>query len=81
MHTTYVNALRNYKINGQLRPDCELRVEPEVDEGEASDPNVTSLQLFSRETGDPLAGQIVLDPTGVRELHAALTERLGELPV
>lgn len=80
MRTAYIRLTRFWPRSGAgVNTNAEVQLEPRPDEDAMTDNRVTSLQVFSRRTGDPIGGLLVFDRDQLAELHTAIGERLAEL--
>jgi hypothetical protein len=80
LDAAYIPIRRYWPPNGKpVREDRELQVQPRPDEDIFDSTNFTSLRVHSRETGDPVSGEAVLDADQLAELYLWLGERLAEL--
>lgn len=82
MDTQYVKATGLWTIDDRLKRAVEVQVISEDFEELLDNVPVellTVLQMFGTNTGNPLSGQLMLDPTQLRKLHEAIGKRLTEL--
>lgn len=81
--THYVRIARFWSKSGTgLNRQVEIQLEPRPEDdmvGDVPREQMTGLQVFSRQTGNEISGQAILDPTQLRELHEAIGKRLAEL--